>query len=88
VTRHDGPIGRRAVRLGGRGDRGRIAGVLFDLDATLIGRRTANLARVASLLHTRFGVGEESGSGAGGGDRVAREEQRGPSVVRRLLSHG
>jgi HAD superfamily hydrolase (TIGR01509 family) len=88
VTRHDGPIARRAVRLGGSGDHGRIAGVLFDLDATLIGRRTANLARVASLLHARFGVGEECGPGAGSGNRVGREEQGGRSVGRRLLSHG
>jgi putative hydrolase of the HAD superfamily len=88
LTCHDGPIEQCPVRLGGPGDRGRIAGVLFDLDGTLIGRRTANLARVASLLHARFGVGEESGPGASGGDRVGREEQGGPSVVRRLLSHG
>jgi HAD superfamily hydrolase (TIGR01509 family) len=87
LPRHDGPIGRHAVRLGGPGDRGRIAGVLFDLDGTLIGRRTANLARVASLLHARFGVGEESAPGASGEDRVGHEEQGGPSVVRRLLNH-
>ena len=88
LTRRDGPIGQHAVRLGGPGDRGRITGVLFDLDRTLIGRRTANIARIASLLHARFGVGEESGPGAGGGDRVGREEQGDPSVVRRLLNHG
>lgn len=34
-----------------------IAAVLFDLDRTLIGRRTAHLGRIAAFLHEQFGVG-------------------------------
>lgn len=68
-----------------------IAGVLFDLDQTLIGRRTTTYGRLASWLQSRFGVAEETAPPASDGTSTAspgrceRDELAGNGPARRLL---
>src|SRR5579875_2764503 len=70
---------RRGRRRRGRvvlpGHAAPIAAVLFDLDRTLIGRRTASLGRVAAFLQEQIG-----------GEGAARDHGHAPSLAARLLA--